>query len=247
LNNPSVPETAPNDVNELAEHPLASLLIVEDEPQQVRAYSKGLKDYQLAFVPNGSAALTWLATNVPDVILLDHVLADGERGLDFLRRLKEAAAHVPVIMISGTLDIQGKLQALQGPHSAHYVLEKPVSLRELRSTIEVAVTECGMGETVRVLQSLERAEKFNADGSERRYTRRLARQHELLKRLRHATDRPNISELAREFEVGRKTVIRDLQDLIRRGQLDPKVYPEWRTEDEEGATSASLSPQREEG
>ena len=38
---------------------------------------------------------------------------------------------------------------------------------------------------------------------------------------------PNASALAREFNVARRTVIRDLQELIRRGQLKPEVYPEW--------------------
>jgi DeoR/GlpR family transcriptional regulator of sugar metabolism len=33
--------------------------------------------------------------------------------------------------------------------------------------------------------------------------------------------------LARQFKVARRTIIRDLQEMIRRGQLDAKVYPEW--------------------
>jgi len=41
--------------------------------------------------------------------------------------------------------------------------------------------------------------------------------------------RPNISGLAREFKVARRTIIRDLQELIRRGQLKPETYPEWET------------------
>lgn len=212
------------------EHGLASILVVEDDPQQARVYAKALKDYTLSFVATGSEAVEALRKQPADVVILDHVLANGEKGLDFLARFKDVAAHVPVIMISGTLDIRSQFQALQGPNSAHYVIEKPVSLKQLRSTIEIAVTECGLGETVRILQSLERSEKFSADGSERRYTKRLFRQHDLLKRLRRATARPNISELAREYEVGRKTIIRDLRDLIERGQLDAKVYPDWKAE-----------------
>src|SRR5687768_11379738 len=132
------------------EHPLASILVIEDDPQQVRIYAKALKDYALTFVSNGTTALDRLQDGFPDVILLDHILANGERGTDFLPKLKQAAAHVPVIVVSGTLDIKGQIKALQGPHSAHYVIEKPVSLKELRSTVEIAITECGMGETVAV-------------------------------------------------------------------------------------------------
>ena len=192
-------------------------------------YARALREYQLIPVATGTEALARLATVTPDLILLDHILADGEKGTDFLPRLKAVAAHVPIIVVSGTLDIQGALKALQGPHHAHYVIEKPVSLEELRSTVEVAITECGMAETIRMLQSLERAERVQALGMERRFTRRLDRQHDLLKRLRKTTERPNISELARGYEVGRKTIIRDLHDLIRRGQLDARIYPEWKS------------------
>ncbi len=105
-----------------------------------------------------------------------------------------------------------------------------MDLDELDRTVEIALTECGLGETVAALQSLERAEKFEATEPDRRFTERLSRQHEMIKRLRAAKTRPNISSLAREFSVSRKTIIRDLQDLIQRGQLAEEIYPEWNQE-----------------
>jgi DNA-binding NtrC family response regulator len=206
----------------------ASILIVEDDPKQLRLYSKALRGCRLTCVSSGTAALAALRDHIPDVTILDHILDEGERGADVLPKLKEAAAHVPIIVISGTLAIRDQLRALQGPRGAHFVLEKPVDLDELETTVEIALTECGMAEAVRMLQSLEKAEKIDADEPDRRFTERLARQHELLKRLRGATDRPNISALSREFRVSRKTIIRDLRDLIRRGQLAPERYPEWK-------------------
>jgi DNA-binding NtrC family response regulator len=211
----------------MSQRAIASVLIVEDDPRQIRLYSRALRGYRLNCVSNASAAIKQLDEQLPDLILLDHILADGERGTDFLPRLKEVAAHVPVIIISGTLDIQGKLNALQGPDAAHYVIEKPVDLDELEQTVRTALEQCGLGETIRSLRSLERAEKIEANEPERRFTERLARQHELLNRLRRENQRPNISHLAREFDVSRKTIIRDLHDLIQRGQLDASVYPEW--------------------
>jgi len=46
-------------------------------------------------------------------------------------------------------------------------------------------------------------------------------------------ERPNISALARQFKVARRTIIRDLQELIRRGEIKPEVYPEWENPSEE--------------
>ena len=176
-----------------------------------------MRRFELTCVSTGSAALAALDEHVPDLIILDHILADGERGLTFLPLLKELAAHVPVIVISGTLDVPEKLRALQGPKSAHYTLEKPVGLLELESTVAEALRHCGFGETVAQLRSLERAEKLGSTEPERRFTDRLARQHVLANRLRRNPDeRPNVSELAREFGVDRHTIRRDLSDLEKR-------------------------------
>ena len=205
----------------------ASILIVEDDPCQVRTYARALRGHRLTCVASGTAALAALAQEVPDLIILDQILADGERGVEFLPRLKELAGHVPIIIISGTLDIQGQLKALQGPRAAHYVLEKPVVLEELEATIETALNECGVAETVHELRSLERAERIAPNEPERRFVERLGRQTELLKRLRGATEKPNITVLAADFNVSRRTIHRDLQDLVQRGQIDAAVYPDW--------------------
>jgi DNA-binding NtrC family response regulator len=211
----------------MAETAMASILIVEDDPKQLRLYSKALRGYRLTCIPTGTAALDSLREAAPDLIILDHLLAEGERGTDFLPHLKEAAAHVPIIVISGSLNLRQQLQAVQGPRAAHYVLEKPVDLDELERTVEIALTECGMGEAVRMLQSLEKAEKLGQDEPDRRVTERLTRQHDMLKKVRGTGERPNVSALSRAYQVSRKTIIRDLRELIQRGQLPEAIFPEW--------------------
>lgn len=201
----------------------ASILIIEDDPQQLKLYSQALTGYRLTCVTNATAALTVLERDVPDVILLDHVLEGGELGTQFLPRLKQLAAHVPVIIISGTLGLEEQLDALQGPDSAHYVLKKPVHLQKLRETVKQALDECGFGEMVRSMRSLERVERLATTDRERLFTERLARQYDLLKRLRGATEKPNISQLSDEYKVDRRTIRRDLHDLVNRGQLPPVV------------------------
>ena len=59
---------------------IADILIVEDDPAQIRLYSKALRGYRLTCVANATAALEQLGRHIPDVILLDHVLAGGELG-----------------------------------------------------------------------------------------------------------------------------------------------------------------------
>ena len=205
----------------------ASILVVEDDPDQVLLYKKALKSYRLRAVDRASKALAILDDEIPDVIILDHVLANAERGTEFLPALKERAGHVPVVLITGTLEIQAQMKALQGPDSAHYVIEKPVDLLELRDVIAQAVNACGMAEAVRAIRSLERAEMIRTSEPERQFAERLGRQPQLLKQLRTMTsEKANISALAREFRVSRRTIARDLADLIHRGQLPSSIYPE---------------------
>ncbi len=201
----------------------ASILIIEDDPEQIRLYSQALSGYRLTFVTTGTAGLAALQDRPPDLVLLDNILQGGETGLEFLPRLKEVAAHVPIIVISGTLDVRSQLAALSGPKSAHYVIEKPVDIVELERTVERALNECGFAETVAALRSLENAEKIETGDRERLFTERLARQLELLRRFRGAGRRPNISELASEFAVDRKTIRRDLHDLANRGQIPTSI------------------------
>ena len=200
------------------------MLVIEDDPDQVVLYRKALRQHRLTCVATATEALRLLAEEVPDVIILDHVLAKAEKGTEFLPALKNLAGHVPVILITGTLDIQSQLKALQGPDSAHYLIEKPVDLEELRRVVTQALDECGMAETVRSIRSLERAERIRTNEPERLFAERLARQHEILKKLRHAeNEKANVSALAREHRVSRRTIARDLHDLISRGQLDPSI------------------------
>lgn len=208
----------------------STILIVEDDAEQLRLYMKALRGHQLISVKTGTEALASLKESQPDLIILDHVLASGEKGTSFIPLFKELAAHVPIIVISGTLDIQHQLKALQGPLSAHYVLEKPVGLDDLLGTVDKALADCGFGETVAMLHSLENAERLGNNEPERRFTFRLQRQHDILNRVRDSGERPNVSALARHYQVSRKTIQRDLHDLVERGQLEKDMFPDWEEE-----------------
>jgi DNA-binding NtrC family response regulator len=170
-----------------------------------------------------------LAADPPNLLILDHVLAGGERGLDFLPEFKELLPHVPIIVISGALEVRQQMAALQGPRRAHYCLPKPLDLHELRATVATALAECGEAEVVRQFEALERSHRADALDLFSRSTDRLSRQHRIVSMIGKSHERPNISALAREFKVARRTIIRDLQELIRRGQLEPAIYPEWET------------------
>jgi DNA-binding NtrC family response regulator len=203
------------------------ILIIEDDDFQFEIYEEALAKYKLFRVTNGSEALAQLSRQPPDLVILDHVLSDGELGLDFLPEFKELLPFVPIIVVSGALEVHQQMKALQGPRRAHYCLPKPVDIHELKRTVEVALAECGQHEAVRQFEALERSKRVDALELLSRSTDRLARQNRIRELVGESKARPNISQLARQFSVARRTIIRDLQELIRRGQLSAEVYPEW--------------------
>ena len=211
----------------------ATILIVEDDDLQYEIYEDALASYKLARAKSGSAALKQISRCAPDLLILDHILDRGEKGLDFLPEFKELLPFVPIIVVSGALEVRQQMAALQGPRRAHYCLPKPVDVRELARTVTTALAECGEAETVRQFEALERSRRVDAQDLLSRSTDRLSRQNAMLKQVSQSGERPNISALAREFNVARRTIIRDLQELIRRGQLKSEVYPEWENEAEE--------------
>ncbi|HLX71629.1 MAG TPA: response regulator transcription factor [Verrucomicrobiae bacterium] len=210
------------------------ILIIEDDDYQYEIYEEALARYKLVRVPNGTEALAQIPRERPDLLILDHVLSDGELGLDFLPEFKELLPFVPIIVVSGALEVHQQIRALQGPRRAHYCLPKPVDVHELKRTVDTALTECGEKELMRQFEALERSHRVDALDLFSRSSDRLARQNKLRELVKSSKDRPNISALARQFNVARRTIIRDLQELIRRGQLEPEVYPDWENAGEPG-------------
>ncbi len=203
------------------------LLIVEDDDFQFEIYEEALSQYEITRTKSGSRALECISKLQPNVLILDQVLDDGERGLDFLPEFKELMPHVPIIIVSGALEVRQQMAALQGPRRAHFCLPKPVDIRDLKRTVAIAVKECSATEIIRQFEALERTRRIDAQELLSRSTDRLSRQNRLVEIIGKSGERPNISALARDFKVARRTIIRDLQELIRRGQLKPEVYPEW--------------------
>ena len=109
--------------------PLA--LIVEDEPDIGDIFSLALKaaGFRTEVISSGAKALTWLATEVPDVVVLD-VRLPYVSGVEILRHIRAdpRLAKTPVIVATAYPDSAVALQEL-----ADLVLIKPISLSQLRA------------------------------------------------------------------------------------------------------------------
>ncbi|HET7689119.1 MAG TPA: EAL domain-containing protein [Nocardioidaceae bacterium] len=110
----------------------ASILVVDDEPQNVRLLELFLQQegYLTRGASSGIEALDAIATQAPDLILLDVMMPDAD-GYGIARTLKAdpVTAGIPVILISALGDRTARLKALAA--GAEDFLTKPVDRAEL--------------------------------------------------------------------------------------------------------------------
>ena len=66
------------------------ILIVEDDDLQYEIYEDALGAYELVRATTGRAALRRIREKAPNLIILDHVLDDGELGLEYCRNQRNS-------------------------------------------------------------------------------------------------------------------------------------------------------------
>ncbi len=126
------------------------VLIIDDDETLQRAWTHFLKKFQIAQAFNFEEGLRMFSEGDPDIVLLDIVLPDGN-GLDLLHAFKSARPLVPVVVITGQMDMQLATSAVKG--GAYDFLTKPVNAERLRVTIDRAAETARLNREVRTLQT----------------------------------------------------------------------------------------------
>jgi two-component system KDP operon response regulator KdpE len=105
------------------------VLVVDDEPQILRALRITLRDDGFEVIPATTVteALDAAALRTPDAAILDLVLPDGD-GIEVTRRLREWSS-LPILVLSAVGEEEQKVRALDA--GADDYVTKPFSPREL--------------------------------------------------------------------------------------------------------------------
>jgi two-component system phosphate regulon response regulator PhoB len=113
------------------------VLVVDDEPALLRAVGAALKarDYEVATVGTGQAAIDAIALSPPDVVVLDLGLPDLD-GIEVCRRVREWS-DVPIVVLSAEGSDERKVVALD--QGADDYVTKPFSARELLARIKAVM------------------------------------------------------------------------------------------------------------
>jgi two-component system, OmpR family, KDP operon response regulator KdpE len=112
---------------------MTTILVVDDEAQIRRALEVGLRShgYDVVPAPDGQSALTRLANDRIDIVILDLGLPDVD-GSEVLRRLR-TWSDAPVIILSVRAGQDEKIRALDS--GADDYVEKPFAIGELLARI----------------------------------------------------------------------------------------------------------------
>lgn len=110
------------------------LLIVDDEPdlRDVLALSFKLHGFQVETAENGRQALEILASNMPDIVISDIRMPEGD-GLDLLQDIRSRGHDVPVIFMTGYADVTSEEARIKG---AAWLVSKPFTIEEMFEVIE---------------------------------------------------------------------------------------------------------------
>lgn len=150
------------------------VLVVDDEPQLVRALTINLRarKYRVDSAHDGATALQLAAAGHPDVVILDLGLPDID-GIDVIKGLR-GWTRVPIIVLSARHTSDEKVDALDA--GADDYVTKPFGMDELLARLRAAVRRATPADEEDVVVETETlsvdlaAKKVRRDGSDIRLT-----------------------------------------------------------------------------
>ncbi|MEU8513892.1 response regulator transcription factor [Kitasatospora sp. NPDC048722] len=161
-----------------------TVLVVDDDDTIRRSLERGLRlsGFTVRTADGGRAALRLVATEPPDVLVLDVSMPDVD-GTEVCRRLRDQGIDTPVLMLSALDELADRVAGLQA--GADDYLVKPFALEELVLRLHALLRrrpQAGLyggpavpgGEVLRVgpLEIEPAAREVRRDGQPLRLTRR---------------------------------------------------------------------------
>ena len=130
---------------------IATVLVVDDEEVNRDLIRDPLeaKGYHVREAANGSEALQSVATDAPDVILLD-LMMPGMDGFEVCRAVKSNPnwAMIPVLMVTALSERKERLMGIQA--GANDFLTKPIDLQDLMLRVRNAAQAKGLFDQLQV-------------------------------------------------------------------------------------------------
>ncbi len=129
------------------------LLVIDDDPDILKVLKANLElyGYEALLADRWSAAQEELGSALPDLIILDRMLPDGD-GIDICRRLKGQYPKLPIIMLTAKDRVSDKVTGLESGADDYIV--KPFETLELVARVKTCLRRSAPPEDRTVLGEL---------------------------------------------------------------------------------------------
>ena len=123
---------------------MTRVLVIDDEPQIVRALQINLKarGYEVHLAGTGTSALKVAAQHPPELVILDLGLPDFD-GVDVIRGLR-GWTEAPILVLSGRTDSTDKVEALDA--GADDYVTKPFGIDELLARMRAVLRRSNLAQ-----------------------------------------------------------------------------------------------------
>ena len=140
------------------EHSSPKILVVDDEPKNIRVLQIQLKanGYTVLTATSGQEALEQVKADVPDLILLDIMMPKMD-GFEVCRRIRgdESTQFIPVVMVTALSDKEDRIKAIEV--GADDFISKPFdsheALARVRSLVRIKQYHDDLGQAYQELRA----------------------------------------------------------------------------------------------
>jgi DNA-binding NtrC family response regulator len=135
--------------------PRAHVLVVDDDPATRDGLTALLQtwEYSASAVAEGKAALKLCHNELPHAIVTD-LMMPGMTGLEFIEAIREKAAQVAIVMVTGQATVETAVKAIK--LGAYDYLIKPLEPEKLRTVLEKGIKQVSLAREANALrQKLE--------------------------------------------------------------------------------------------
>src|SRR5207245_1585199 len=138
---------------ETMDHAKPRVLVVDDDPLTRSLLSIALQSQAFEVIPAGDAgaALEQVRSEAPEIVILDLRLP-GLDGMEALRKLKEIAPELPVVILTGYGDVPSAVEAMR--LGAYDFLTKPVEPAKILVVVRRALKHQALGTELKELRRL---------------------------------------------------------------------------------------------
>src|SRR5713226_7678881 len=128
------------------------ILVVDDDPLVCSFLTEALESQAFEVISAGSAgaALQQVRSDAPEVVILDLRLP-GLDGMETLRKPKEIAPQLPVVILTGYGDVPSAVEAMR--LGTHDFLTKPVEPEKILIVVRQALEHQALGTELKELRS----------------------------------------------------------------------------------------------